>query len=47
MLDGASLTPKAPLAVTSGKAQVFNVGGHLTIIRSFVVLSLRLLMGCF
>ncbi|WP_230151234.1 hypothetical protein [Pseudomonas brassicacearum] len=28
MLDGASLTPKAPLAGTSGKAQVFNVEGH-------------------
>ncbi|SHN29675.1 hypothetical protein SAMN05216593_1251, partial [Pseudomonas asturiensis] len=27
-LDGASLTPKAPLAGTSGKAQVFNVEGH-------------------
>jgi hypothetical protein len=26
--DGASLTPKAPLAGTSGKAQVFNVEGH-------------------
>lgn len=30
-LDGASLTPKAPLAGTSGKAQVFNVEGHPTI----------------
>ncbi|WHS61092.1 hemagglutinin repeat-containing protein [Pseudomonas sp. G2-4] len=28
MLDGASLTPKPPLAGTSGKAQVFNVEGH-------------------
>lgn len=28
MLDGASLTPKPPLAGTSGKAQVFNVVGH-------------------
>lgn len=27
-LDGASLTPKAPLAGTSGKAQVFIVEGH-------------------
>ncbi|WP_225919920.1 DUF637 domain-containing protein [Pseudomonas zeae] len=27
-LDGASLTPKPPLAGTSGKAQVFNVEGH-------------------
>ncbi|QKZ05121.1 hypothetical protein [Pseudomonas eucalypticola] len=31
MLDGASLTPKAPLAGTSGRAQVFNVEGHPTI----------------
>ncbi|WP_445178656.1 hypothetical protein [Pseudomonas sp. McL0111] len=30
-LDGASVTPKAPLAGTSGKAQVFNVEGHPTI----------------
>ncbi|OCT20845.1 hypothetical protein A6E19_08405 [Pseudomonas putida] len=27
-LDGASVTPKAPLAGTSGKAQVFSVEGH-------------------
>ena len=31
MLDGASLTPKPPLAGTSGKEQVFNVEGHPTI----------------
>ncbi|MCU0124252.1 DUF637 domain-containing protein [Pseudomonas vlassakiae] len=31
MLDGASLTPKPPLAGTSGKAQVFIVEGHPTI----------------
>ncbi|MBI6669908.1 DUF637 domain-containing protein, partial [Pseudomonas syringae] len=30
-LDGASVTPKAPLAGTSGRAQVFNVEGHPTI----------------
>lgn len=30
-LEGASLTPKPPLAGTSGKAQVFTVEGHVAV----------------